>query len=313
MEFFNKKEEVLDVELTEYGKYLLAIGQLNPTYYAFFDDDIQYDVSGSGFSEDQNSIANRIQYNTPKLKIIANRTGAETRVEQFLSQTGGSIATLSSNSDASALAVVRSQQPYENKGKLAVNPLGNSSISTAYPAAWQLNVVSDPEIVSSARNYQMDPSGSVENIPQINIDIDYQTFFDSGELTEKAITGHLNSANVFLALNENYLMIELIENNTDFEKENFDIEVFQVEDAQDPLNDPEVHIQKSFLPDSGPQQFLAPTAENVEYYMNVRVDSEIPTEVIRALNISPRSLNTNLPRLKLNRDLYLTDNEEPCD
>jgi len=128
MEFFNKKEEVLDVELTEYGKYLLAIGQLNPTYYAFFDDDIQYDVSGSGYTEDQNGIANRIQYNTPKLKILANRTGAETRVEQFLSQASGSIATLSSNSDASALATIRSQQPFENKGKLAANPLGNSSI-----------------------------------------------------------------------------------------------------------------------------------------------------------------------------------------
>jgi len=159
----------------------------------------------------------------------------------------------------------------------------------------------------------MDPSGSVENIPQINIDIDYQTFFASGELTEKAITGHLNTAKVFLALNENYLMIELIENNTDFEKENFDIEVFYVEAVANPAEDPEVHIPKSFLPDSGPQQFLTPTAENVEYYMNVRVDSEIPTEVIRDLNVSPRSLNTNLPRLKLNRDLYLTDNEEPCD
>ena len=118
---------------------------------------------------------------------------------------------------------------------------------------------------------------------------------------------------MFLSVENNYLMIEIMENNTDFEKENFDIEVFQVDAAEDPLNDPEVHIQKSFLPDSGPQQFLTPTAENVEYYMNVRVDSEIPTEVIRALNISPRSLNTNLPRLKLNRDLYLTDNEEPCD
>jgi hypothetical protein len=159
----------------------------------------------------------------------------------------------------------------------------------------------------------MDPSGSVEKIPQINITIDYQTFFASGELSEKSITGHLNSSNVFLALNENYLMIELMENNTDFEKENFDIEVFEVQAAEDPLNDPEVHIQKSFLPDGGPEQFLFPTTENVEYYMNVWVDSEVPTEVIEALNISSRSLNTNLPRLKLNRDLYTTVNEEPCE
>ena len=47
MEFFNKKEEVLEIKLTNYGKDRLAAGQLNPTYYAFFDDDVLYDASGS--------------------------------------------------------------------------------------------------------------------------------------------------------------------------------------------------------------------------------------------------------------------------
>ena len=32
MTFFNKKEEVLDFQLTEYGKYLLSIGHLKPVY-----------------------------------------------------------------------------------------------------------------------------------------------------------------------------------------------------------------------------------------------------------------------------------------
>ena len=69
MEFFNKKEEVLEVMLTNYGRDRLAAGQLNPTYYAFFDDDVMYDVSGSGYTEDQNDAEPRIQSNTPKLKI----------------------------------------------------------------------------------------------------------------------------------------------------------------------------------------------------------------------------------------------------
>ena len=43
MEFFNQKEEVLELQLTEYGKYLLSQGALDPSYYAFFDDDILYD------------------------------------------------------------------------------------------------------------------------------------------------------------------------------------------------------------------------------------------------------------------------------
>jgi len=37
MEFFNKKEEVLEVKLTPYGRYKLSKGLLRPTYYAFFD------------------------------------------------------------------------------------------------------------------------------------------------------------------------------------------------------------------------------------------------------------------------------------
>ena len=41
-EFFNKKEEMLEVQLTEYGKYLLSMGKLDPAYYAFFDDEILY-------------------------------------------------------------------------------------------------------------------------------------------------------------------------------------------------------------------------------------------------------------------------------
>ena len=74
MEFFNKKEEVLNVELTEYGEYLLAIGKLNPTYYAFFDDDIIYDSSYAGFTdEEQNAIQDRIEQ-TPRAKGSDART-----------------------------------------------------------------------------------------------------------------------------------------------------------------------------------------------------------------------------------------------
>jgi hypothetical protein len=35
MSFFNKKEEVIEIELTSYGKSLLAKGKLRPTHYAF--------------------------------------------------------------------------------------------------------------------------------------------------------------------------------------------------------------------------------------------------------------------------------------
>ena len=43
MRFLDPKEEVVKIKITPYGKYLLSMGKFNPTYYAFFDDDIIYD------------------------------------------------------------------------------------------------------------------------------------------------------------------------------------------------------------------------------------------------------------------------------
>ena len=44
MSYLDPKEDVIDLKLTSYGKYLLSIGKLNPTFYAFFDDDVIYDI-----------------------------------------------------------------------------------------------------------------------------------------------------------------------------------------------------------------------------------------------------------------------------
>ena len=77
MEFFNKKEEVLDIQLTQYGKHLLSRGDFKPEYYMFFDDDILYDSTKAHFSENQNDSENRILNNTPKLKTLHTTSGVE--------------------------------------------------------------------------------------------------------------------------------------------------------------------------------------------------------------------------------------------
>jgi len=54
MTFFNKKEEVLDIKLTQFGKQLLSTGRFKPVYYAFYDDNILYDSEHASFEEVQN-------------------------------------------------------------------------------------------------------------------------------------------------------------------------------------------------------------------------------------------------------------------
>ena len=42
--FLNKKEQVFDLKLTSYGNYLLSQGNFKPVYYAFYDDNVVYDI-----------------------------------------------------------------------------------------------------------------------------------------------------------------------------------------------------------------------------------------------------------------------------
>lgn len=61
MSLFDKKEEVLNTELTQYGKKMLSMGDFNPVYYAFYDEDIIYDSTYAQFSESHLDTKERIK------------------------------------------------------------------------------------------------------------------------------------------------------------------------------------------------------------------------------------------------------------
>ena len=76
MAFYDRKEEVIDVELTQYGKHLLSIGRFKPDQYAFFDDDILYDIkySASGSDDAYDS--------TQRARIFENQNTSEIRIKE---------------------------------------------------------------------------------------------------------------------------------------------------------------------------------------------------------------------------------------
>ena len=61
MEFFNKKEDVIDLQLTNFGRHLLSKGRFKPVFYSFFDDNILYNSKNAGFQEEQNASEERIR------------------------------------------------------------------------------------------------------------------------------------------------------------------------------------------------------------------------------------------------------------
>ena len=71
MTFFNQKENVLELKLTNYGEDLLSMGKFKPVFYSFSDEGVNYNFSSSG--EGQNDIDGRIKTDTPYLRVQKNR------------------------------------------------------------------------------------------------------------------------------------------------------------------------------------------------------------------------------------------------
>ena len=139
MEFFNKKEEVIDLQLTQYGKFKLSTGKFKPVYYAFHDENIIYDSDYAGFSETQNETHPRIQENTPNTKIIHNFHSIEDDMVR---------AVEIQNSENPDLAQAMLQQTAD-KSQVLVNPLANSDLGTNKIPSWNLSVLSGKILTGS--------------------------------------------------------------------------------------------------------------------------------------------------------------------
>jgi len=326
-EFFNKKEEILEVQLTEYGKYLLSLGRLEPVYYCFYDDEILYNSEYVGtLGEAQNEIDRRIRHETPNLKVIPTRTSAETRVTRFIESVEGALGA--DNSDPANNTEVLHQESFMERSNFSSYPIGTGDISSDKTAAWHVGALKNT--IKTAQEYIItNPSSSVAGIndgvitqiPQLNIDIDYQIFFRSGEFGGVAISEYFvdpgTDPNLYLALHEDFLVLEILEGNTNNEKENFEIEVFFESAGTGSAVGETVLQQMAFAkegaPTMGSPKPLGNTQTNigdVEYYFNLYLDEELPYNIMNSIGMTAGEMTSN-SRVRFNRDLYdgLPDDE----
>ena len=232
MTFFNKKEEVLDVQLTQYGKYLMSVGKLRPVYYAFFDDDIVYDSAYAGFNESHTETEPRIQENTPRLKTQYVFSSREDEIRKIHRQ-----AYLEANDPD--YNIVNSVPNAEKHYSLSY-AIGSSDHADNAPA-WSVKFLNAP--LSASKSYITGACPTVL-IPQINVDIVYTTQIrdmiedrqnEFGFLTMPSLKDYpqkyhkVYSDGSYISISKKDLMIEVIEHNTEYEKENFDIEIFRIE------------------------------------------------------------------------------------
>jgi hypothetical protein len=296
MEFFDDKEEVLDIQLTQFGKHLLSLGKWRPVYYAFFDDNILYDGKYADLTEEQNDIEGRIQDTTPQMHTQHVFSGRET---DFLR-----ILEAKDDKDLDEREKVRVQSTPEKDYSL-VSPLGNSEMGVENVPRWSVKSLS-----GEMKNSEEFLTGSFQNlkIPQINMQISYRALPRStrdfpegiesfGQIEAEELNLGVFSDGTFLDIISESLLLDISELNTEFDVENFEIEVFKVERSKLPgTNNPNIdtlnqlffekrkeQIQNNILISDRPDNEIIPTDPTyVEYYFDVFLDDEIGENTICA-------------------------------
>lgn len=301
--FINKKEEVIKIELTSYGRGLLAKGRLKPAYYAFFDDEVYYDSRYAGVTASASEIVDRIENNTHLLNPIPNRYSIETTYRRDIGQYDEDEVT------SGALPAPFEQHVYAN------SPLGASALTSQDAPAWSINTLDGINDAQTIATY-FTSSQKIINIPQIEVTGTYKLkvkdaaeaiqnptdFADESFYLQADQTSRF-SDNTVITVKQQNLLLDVLENNTAFLAENFDIEVFTVDtdsDGEETLT--RLNFKKEFksvedgiLKDSVDTVDIEIDSTFVEYYFDVEVDDDIDLNVfcdkIKNLKKETRYLN----------------------
>lgn len=225
MSFFDDKQEILKVELTTYGRYLISRGKFKPAYYAFFDDDIIYDGECAGLTETQNSIQTRILDETLSLKPQTTHTSVQNSVK---------MNTLLS-SEINKLKQEESQISADKNYALS-QPLANSSVTSDYAPAWSFSLLNGN--ILNVEQFIDNADGNIEILqpylkyPQINLkdsSYDIKLSKNNNEVVENYSTIYLyntGSNEYYYSMKDQPIVLDLKELNVDDINKNFDIEVF---------------------------------------------------------------------------------------
>lgn len=290
--FLNKKEQVFDLKLTTYGRQMLSVGSLKPTYYAFYDDGVIYDLKYShrpdaladAFVEVQNNIHNRIKNETQYLESL---TLFES-VEQTLGE-GIGVVNFFDLDDLETKKITR-----KNVFKFD-SAIGDAHLDgeTNVAPAWKIVTLQSKISASSPKD---ETDYNEINIPQIDIEAYYNKKIervrfnpDPRDVREINLVTNSFVDNRVIKLEQTDPLIYIEEINTEILTDNFDIEVFEV--ITDQGLKPgyiDVYKRKYFekhIPQivdgimvsptriKNPEQEL--TTDDVEYYFDILIDHQI--------------------------------------
>ncbi len=296
MSFLNKKEQVLDIELTQYGKYMLSKGRLRPAFYIFSDDEILYNVDyAGGTKEKDKETSKRIQKETQRMVALYEHDGVESRIlnlnghdvrkirgHGYLAQKSDRVEKIPVNQLYGTDFSKEEKMGLDDRN-LVRNFLGRSSLGEQDVPNWSIDSLldgnlNDVNISSSSPNigikrpvlrYEIDYNFNVEKIGSsqkgfISEDYDFLTGF------EKEI---IFKDNVRVVVDDGKLLLSVIEKNVPYEKLNFDYSFYEVLESKKnnkAKNVIEEELRKLYFKSFDPSS--PPVIDEVERYFSVSED-----------------------------------------
>ena len=270
MTFFNKKEDVLKIELTPHGRRLLSQGKLKPEYYSFLDDDVLYDGAQGGVSENNSQTKNRILSETPYMKPQTNYKGVESSL---------------SNEDNKSEQVTYLQQK-----------IGTNNTAEVRAAGWNatalLGEINTTSLTLTGSTTATQPIPQLEMILEYTMSVGNQNKLEisnSGLLFNTELPTLVKPDGSFVDIIEEQILLNIFERNGFFHKDSYEVEVYLYESdeieidrklkfyQQDRQIENNMYVEGPDISADIPEDL---TKEYVEYYMDISVDKEIPEEDI---------------------------------
>ena len=308
MEFFNKKEEVIDLKLTQFGRYLMSKGKFKPVFYSFHDDNILYNSEKAGLTETQNDSEDRIQ-TTPTMHHQVTLSSLEKEHNNNYNK------ILSGESTATSEDVQRTPEKHYR----LTQPLGTSDINSEYSPSWTVQFLNG-SLSGSAGSLNLSEKTGGSNtqlVPQLDsvLKVEISKITEAAEDLdlEESEDGLLESdVSIVSGDDQLYFLLKIVENNGLFQKKNFDVELFEIQEeiqgdttietlrSLSYSHTPEATTGVSFVDDVTPDN----DTSHVEYYFDLLVDDEINDEIL--CNFDPINQNMGVyadPRTKLCQDI----------
>lgn len=235
------KEDVIKFELTRLGKERFAEGRFKPYSYSFGDSGVVYDLTSASGSEGQKDSGNRIYSETPM--VAGTWINHQTAEDAF------------------------TKEDARDRERTHIRRLGTMNSRENLAPKWRMNFLRGKmDAVTRLEPNWLEVTGTIryEILESKNPEISEDNFsFIVGDLPNYAES----ESGFFTAVKDDYIIIELEEENVEFTTDNFVVRIKDV-DAQ------------KYLYFSTEEERLVPADDSVESSVILLLDREIPEEIM---------------------------------